>query len=58
MTRTYQATRNGGATMNGTPLTVSRTKGLENALLVTDWPAPLPEGMRPVGGGTCGLVVQ
>lgn len=43
VTRTYTATRNGGAFVNGTPLCVSRTKQLSSALLVTDWPSPLPD---------------
>lgn len=48
VTRTYTATRNGGAFMNGTPLCVSRTKELSSALLVTDWPSPLPVPLNPV----------
>lgn len=47
VTRTYTATRNGGAFMNGTPLCVSRTKTLDQSLLVTDWPSPVPDDMRP-----------
>ena len=34
MTRTYAASRNGGATMNGKPISVSRTHELERSLLV------------------------
>ncbi len=46
VTRTYTATRNGGAFLNGTPLCVSRTKSLDQSLLVTDWPSPVPDELR------------
>lgn len=35
VTRTYAAKRNGGATMNGTPIQVSRTHDLQKSLVVT-----------------------
>lgn len=56
VTRTYAASRNGGATMNGKPISVSRTHEVERSLMVCAL-GPLFLGLTCVGVRACVMVV-